>query len=347
MDVAIVAAARFPIEEPFAGGMEAHTHVLADSLAGRGHGVTVYAAGGQGRFTTRPMAAGFSASATARRDVSAGHDDRLAEHHCYLDVMVELAGRDHDVVHINATHHLPFACASLLSSRVTGTLHSPPTPWLESALTLAAGRPNTPRLASVSRTNARAWTAVPVERVIPNGVDLDRWTPGPGGDAAIWTGRIVPEKGTHLAINACRAAGMELRIMGPIHDERYFERCVEPHLGDGVEYLGHGSHAELAAAVGRSRVAVVSPCWDEPFGLVVIEALACGTPVAALARGALPELVTDDVGALAADEAALAGAIHEAATRDRTTCRARAERSYAADRMVDRYEAWFAAVVAA
>ena len=140
MDVAIVAAARFAISEPFAGGMEMHTHVLADALGARGHHVTVYAAGGEGRFDVEQLLpVGFEVSDAARRDVSAGPAVTLSEHHSYLEAILELQHRGHDVVHINAVHHLPFACAGLLSPAVvTATLHTPPTPWLESALALAA-----------------------------------------------------------------------------------------------------------------------------------------------------------------------------------------------------------------
>jgi glycosyltransferase involved in cell wall biosynthesis len=347
MDVAIIAAARFPIAEPFAGGMEAHTHQLADALAERGHEVTVYAAGGAGRFRTRAMiAADFEPSPRSRLDVAAGPCDRLGEHHSYLDAMVDLATAGHDLVHINAVHHLPFACTSLLPARSTATLHSPPTPWLESAIGIAHRRRNPPRLASVSESNANAWRDVPIERVIPNGVDVERWCQGPGGDGAIWTGRVVPEKGPHVAIAACRTAGLALRIMGPIHDRAYFDELIAPQLGPDVEYVGHGTHAELIDAIGQASVAVVTPLWDEPFGLVVIEALACGTPVAALARGAMSELVDAEVGALATDLDQLPGAIGRAVTRDRGACRQRAMARHSAVRMVDAYETWFDEVIA-
>jgi glycosyltransferase involved in cell wall biosynthesis len=347
MDVAIVAAARFPISEPFAGGMEMHTHLLADTLARRGHDVTVYAAGGAGRFAVRPMLpVDFEASAMARRDVSAGPNDWMAEHHSYLEAVVALASARHDVVHLNAVHHLPFACVGLIDSVVTATLHCPPTPWLESALRIAARSARPPHLASVSRTNAAAWGSTAIDRVITNGVDLDTWLPGSGGDAAVWTGRLVPEKAPHLAIDACRAAGRELRLLGPIHDIGYFRQEVQPRLGADATYLGHATVSDVAAVVAESAVAVVTPMWDEPFGLVVVEALACGTPVAALARGALAELVDDDVGALADDPAALATAIGLAATRDRAVCRQRAETSFSADAMVDTYETWFTELLA-
>ena len=214
--------------------------------------------------------------------------------------MLEVCRRGHQIVHINAVHHLPFACAGLWpSSVVTATLHTPPTPWLESALTLACARRGLPAMVSVSHANARAWRGVPIERVIHNGVDLQRWRPGPGGTGAVWWGRIVPEKAPHMAIDAARLAGVPITLMGPVHDEAYFAREVQPRLGGDVRYAGHLTAADVAAAVGRAAVAVVTPAWEEPFGLVVAEALACGTPVAAFDRGAMGELVENATGRLA------------------------------------------------
>ena len=182
----------------------------------------------------------------------------------------------------------------------------------------------------------------------PNGVDLDTWRVGPGGDDAVWTGRIVPEKAPHLAIDAARLAGLPLRLLGPIHDVNYFDEQVGPRLGRDIEYLGHGSAATVAEIVGRSGVAVITPTWEEPFGLVVAEALACGTPVAGFARGALPELVDPDTGVLvsAGDVAALAQAMTAATRLDRSACRRRAVDRFSATRMVDDYERWFAELIA-
>jgi len=185
-------------------------------------------------------------------------------------------------------------------------------------------------------------------RVIPNGVDLRSWRQGPGGTGAVWTGRLVAEKAPHLAIDAARLAGMPLRLLGPAHDPAYFDGMIRPRLGGSVEYLGHGTVAELADAVGSAAVAVVTPTWDEPFGLVVAEALACGTPVAGFAMGALVELVDSSTGRLArcGDVAGLADAMRAAAELDRDGCRARAREHFSVERMVDGYESWFAELLA-
>lgn len=351
--VAILGPARFPVAEPFAGGMEMHTYTLATELAARGHDVTVYAAAGAraGSFhveTMLPVAT--SLDPDLRRDVLGGPDVERSEHRSYLDALRRLAASHHDVVHVNAVHHVPFGHASTLPGIVTGTLHTPPEPWLAAAVTSATRQVKPIQLACVSATNALAWAPlVDAVRVIANGVDLRRWRCGPGGDGAVWTGRLVPEKAPHLAIDAARLAGVPLRLMGPIHDPAYFRRVVQPRLGDDVEYVGHASIAELVVAVGSASVAVVTPTWDEPFGLVVAEALACGTPVAGFASGALPELLDHTTGVLAPadDVARLAQAMVVASNLRRADCRARAARLFSVERMVDDYESWFVELVAA
>ena len=167
--------------------------------------------------------------------------------------------------------------------------------------------------------------------------------PGPGGPA-VWTGRLVREKAPHEAIDACRRAGMPLVLAGPAPDPAYFATEVAPRLGPDVVHVGHLDHRAIARLLGRASVAVVTPGWDEPYGLVAAEALACGTPVAAYSRGALPEIVVDEVGALATpgEVDGLAEAIHLARTRDRHAAREHAVRHHSATRMVEEYERLYA-----
>jgi glycosyltransferase involved in cell wall biosynthesis len=164
--------------------------------------------------------------------------------------------------------------------------------------------------------------------------------PGPGGDAAIWFGRVVPEKAPHLAIRAAREAGMSIDLAGPSLDKGYFDAEIAPLLDDRTRYLGHLRHEQLMRAVGRACVSVVTPNWDEPYGLVAAESLACGTPVAAFARGGVPEILDERSGRLAApgDVVGLGQAMIEAAQLSRGDARDRAVTSCSLERMVDDYE---------
>jgi len=151
----------------------------------------------------------------------------------------------------------------------------------------------------------------------------------------------VPEKAPHLAIQAARLAGMRLVIAGPMSDLPYFEQAVRPHLGRDVEYAGHLLVPELSTLVGSSAAVLVTPLWDEPYGLVVAEALASGTPVVAFERGGIPEVIADpSVGRLVrpGDVQAMADATSAVVGLDRVAVREYAERYLSVDRMVTAYE---------
>jgi glycosyltransferase involved in cell wall biosynthesis len=348
MRVCLIASSRFPLCEPFMGGLEAHTHSLATQLLRRGHQVSVFAAPGSdpGIGATALPVAEFVSSDQARQDVGSVPESWMREHHAYLDLMMSLArGRygQFDVVHNNSLHHLPVAMSGLLDVPLLTTLHTPPIAWLESAAALS-GQQST--FVAVSRQVARAWRHVVDARTIHNGVDTSFWAAGCGGGGAIWTGRIVPEKAPHEALDAARSAGIPIDLAGPVHDRSYFEAEVRPRLGATARYLGHLEAAALRDAVGRASVAVVTPRWDEPFGLVATEALSCGTPVAAYASGGLREIVDERSGRLApiGDTTALAHAMLEAARMDRREARDRACTQFGMGRMVDAYESVYAEI---
>jgi glycosyltransferase involved in cell wall biosynthesis len=334
------------VAEPFAGGLEAHVWALADGLRRRGHAVTVFAGPGSDPALgvevldlQRPHL-----SAAARSDSSMTAPEWLDEHHAYLWLMLSLmrtGAERFDVLHNHSLHHLPVAMAPAVPVPMVCTLHTPPTPWLESALQAGDGAAGGVTFAAVSAHTARAWAhAAPGAHVVHNGVDVRRWRPGPGGGPLVWSGRLTAEKGPHLAIRAARMAGRELVLAGPCSDAAYFDAEIAPWLdGERTRYAGHLSHEALAALVGAASAVLVTPRWDEPYGLVVAEALACGTPVLGFARGALPELVDERCGRLvpADDVAALAAAIGDVGRLSRRAARTRAEAECSLETMVDRY----------
>jgi glycosyltransferase involved in cell wall biosynthesis len=340
--ICLIASSRFPVCEPFAGGLEAHTFSLARELTRRGHEVTLYAGrGSDPMLGVRALeVAAFHSSDQARADVGSWPEQWMQEHHAYLALMLDLAkstASGFDVVHNNSLHHLPVAMASALPFPMVTTLHTPPVAWLESAIRFA---PDQSRFVAVSDQLARAWRHAVASTTITNGVDTDLWAPGLGGGDAVWFGRLVAEKAPHLAIDAARLAGLAIDLAGPVHDRYYFQSQIVPRLGRDVRLLGHLRQSELAAVVGRARVALVTPAWEEPYGLVAAEAMSCGTPVAAIRRGAMPEIVDEHSGRLAApdDTPDLARAIHEASALDRAIVRDNVSRRYGLSRMVDEYE---------
>ena len=180
---------------------------------------------------------------------------------------------------------------------------------------------------------------IPVERVIHHGVDAAMFPVGAGtGGYCLFLGRMSPDKGAHRAIVACRKAGVPILLAAKMREaaeREYFEREVEPLLGADAEYLGEVAHSRKLELLGGA-MALVNPIrWHEPFGLVMLEALACGTPVVAFREGAAPEIVDHDTtGFLCDDEAGIAEAIGQLGRISREACRAAIEGRFAASRMV-------------
>lgn len=341
--VALIASNRHPIREPFAGGLEAHVWHLSRALAAQGHRVSLFAAAGSapGPRCQRLVVRDLSLSESAQRDVSMPAADFMADHHAYLSLMLWLAGPgadQFDVIHNHSLHYLPVAMAPMLSTPMLTTVHTPPTPWLESAVDASGGEGT--RFSAVSEHTAAAWRQVAgTIAVVRNGVDTALWPLGPGGPDLVWFGRITPEKAPHLAIAGALQAGRALVLAGPVSDERYFAEQISPRLRDDIRYAGHLDQVRLARLVGASCAALVTPTWDEPYGLVVAEAMSCGTPVVAFARGGIPELVDGTAGRLVpgGDVAGMASAIPTAVRLPRNLVRDNAIRRCSAEAMLTAY----------
>ncbi|RZL98573.1 MAG: glycosyltransferase, partial [Sphingomonas sp.] len=207
------------------------------------------------------------------------------------------------------------------------------------------------RLTVTSRRQLAAWWpegAPPQASVLYNGIDPDLWPFVPQGDGhAVWCGRMTRDKGPHFAAQAARLAGVPLTLFGAIEDAEYWAAEVVPLLDDTIRYGGHIEGAALAGAMGRASVFVFTPCWDEPFGLVAVEAMACGVPVAAFDMGAAREVIgPGGCFAPVGDVAALADAITTAVTVPRPPQRARVEALFTRDVWLDGCEALYREVVA-
>jgi glycosyltransferase involved in cell wall biosynthesis len=175
---------------------------------------------------------------------------------------------------------------------------------------------------------------------VHHGIDLDQLPFDPaGGDDLVAFGRIHPDKGTHTAIEIARRAGRKLTICGIVQDERYFHELVEPHIdGDRVVYLGSVGPADRGQILGRSAALLHPIEFAEPFGLSVVESMACGTPVVAYRKGSMPEVIDEGVtGRLVDTVDEAVEAVNEIGRLDRGGCRVRARGRFGADRMVDDY----------
>ena len=337
--VAVIAHNRFPIRQPFPGGLESHVWYLVRALAARGHAVTLFAAPHSDLGTAgEPFDVDVRPIGTKIRPQ---WQAPVPDHRDYLALMrllIDDDGESFDVVHNHAYHYWPILLASRLRVPMLTTLHTAPVLWLKSAIRASGARGS--RFASVSESAAELWRGVVDDVMVVNGgVRVDDWPAGPGGSHLVWFGRITPEKGPHAAIEAARRAKMPLRLAGPIFDERYFRRKIRPHLGGDVAYVGHLGQPQLAELVGGAAAALITPYWDEAYGLVVAEAMSCGTPVIAFDRGAIRHLVPPEVGRIVApgDTAAMAAAVADVATISRDDVRRHATTHTSDDATIERY----------
>jgi glycosyltransferase involved in cell wall biosynthesis len=305
------------------GGTEAVIDTLARGLVRAGHEVVLFATGD----STCPVErrSYWPEGVTPMGSI-------LGETSHVLAAYDALAGCD--VVH---DHTL---IGPLLTTRhsvpVVTTNHAPFTPEIR-ALYAAA----TPAVSLVAISHAQRATApeIPVARVIHHGLDTSRVPVGDGsGGYLVFLGRMNADKGVHRAIEVARRAGVPLKIAAKMREEAeiaYFDSVVRPLLGPDVEFLGEVAPPDREALLG-SALALVNPiAWPEPFGMVMIESLATGTPVLTCPHGAAPEIVDDGItGFLAADVAALADAVALVGSLDRRRCRAAVEARFSAERMV-------------
>jgi len=328
------------------GGMESLTWHLAAGLQARGHDVVLFASGDSDTtFTLDPVLdehyertfpwAEHKGSAPLIAHIDTG----------YAAACDRIAAGGFDIVHNNSLHRFPLHHPAVPT--IT-SLHVPPFDALHWFVKASAGRRH--RLTVTSSSQMHAWWpdgAPPEASILHNGIAPQAWPFQARGDgSAVWCGRISPNKGPHLAVGAARNAGLPLMLFGAIEDPSYFRDAVQPGLGGAIRYGGHLSDIALAAEVGRASVFLFTPCWDEPFGLVAAEAMACGVPVASTDMGAAREIIGEaGIFVQAGDIAALAGAIPAAIEIPREIPHARVLRMFTQDLWIDRCEALYAEVL--
>ncbi len=242
-----------------------------------------------------------------------------------------------DLVHSHLDW-LPLAFSQQWRAPLLTTVHGFSGPGILPAYARAASR-------YVSISDADRSPALEYVATVHHGVDFDELPLDvDGGPGLVVFGRVHPDKGTHTAIEIARLAGRSLTICGIVQDERYFAERVASHVdGDRVVYLGSVGPRERAEILGGSAALLHPIAFDEPFGLSVIESMACGTPVVAYRRGSMPEVVDEGVTGLLVDTAEQASAaVASITTIDRTDCRIHARQRFGVDRMVRDYLAVYA-----
>jgi glycosyltransferase involved in cell wall biosynthesis len=333
MRVAILAPVWFPVPPTGYGGIEWVVALLADGLVAAGHDVTLFASGDS---RTKAALAAVYPEAPSGRIGDSSTDLRHAIS-CY-----ERAD-DFDVVN-DHSGPLGATVGAAVATPVVHTVHGP----LEGAAReiyegLARIAPEV-ALVSLSLNQRKPAPGLPWIANCPNALDLDAYPYHEDrGEYLLFLGRMTPEKGCHRAIEVARRTGLPLKIAGKKRErleQEYFDSLVRPHLGDGIEYLGETSHLTKVALLQNARVTLFPIEWEEPFGLVMIESMACGTPVVATRWGAVPEVIEHGRSGLIVDgHPDMVDAIAEADRLQPSECRRYVEERFSARRMVADYEA--------
>lgn len=313
------------------GPWERVAGLLTEGLVAAGHDVTLFATG--------------DSVTTATLDAVVPHgyaedpalDGRVQEA-LHIAHALERSG-EFDLVHSHLDW-LPLAFAAAWRAPLVTTVHGFSGPAILPAYRAALAVPRTAHLVAIS--DADRHPALDYTATVHHGIDLSEFTATTDpGEALMILGRIHPDKGTADAIAIAHATGRPLLIAGIIHDQRYFDEQVAPHVdGERVRYLGSIGADARNRALG-SVAALLHPIhFDEPFGLSVVEAMACGTPVIAYRRGSMAEVIDDGVtGFAVAGLAEAIAAVPDAVALDRGAVRGTAARRFGVARMVDEYVA--------
>ena len=260
-----------------------------------------------------------------------------------------------DIVHdhtLAGPVHASATAAGAGTMPVVTTMHNQFDPELTDIYRRIAHR--TPIIA-ISHAQRLPVPDLPIARVIHHGLRATDFPVGDGHgdperDYCVFLGRMSPDKGPHRAMEAAYKAGMPLVMCAKMRDPwefDYFDEYVRPYLNDEIQYLGEVPHERKLELLAGAAALLFPIRWNEPFGMVMIEAMACGTPVLAFPEGAAPEVVEDGkTGFLCHDETDMAEAISRIGQIDRRACRASVEGYFSTERMVAEHIALFEEVLA-
>ncbi|MEY2957922.1 MAG: hypothetical protein RLZZ01_490 [Actinomycetota bacterium] len=326
--IGLIAPPWVPVPPKVYGGTELVIDELARGFEQAGHDVELFTTGDSTCPVRRNWIHETAVGTTGGMVDELGHVEQayLALAHC-------------DVVHDHTLLGPLWATANGFPVPVATTAHGTFTPELASLYRSVARHVAVVAISKHQRSTA---PTVPVQTVIHHGIDLSQRPFGDGdGGYVLFLGRMHADKGVHRAIEIARAAGRPILVAAKMWEppeRRYFEEMVEPLLGDDARYLGPVDHAGKVRLLAGAEALVNPIRWAEPFGLVMIEALAAGTPVLTFPEGAAPEIVDHGVtGYLCRDDADMAERLATVTDLDRRACRRAVEDRFSNRRMVDQH----------
>ena len=329
---------------PAYGGIEEVVRLLCEGLTANGHDVTLFAPpGSDSRAAVVPVLEEPHPNEIQKAQHEADH---VARAFAEVDAAAE-RGEPFDVIH-DHVGHTALAMGDRVSAPLVHTLHGP---FDEAACRFYAQHGRKARIVAISQAQL---DSAPPEMgggdVVHNPIDCAEWPfSEQKDDFLLWIGRMSPDKGPQRAITVARQAGAPLVLAGPVQpgQEEFFAAEVEPHLGrHGIEYVGEADSAGKRDLYGRARALLMPIRWPEPFGLVMVEALACGTPVIAFPEGSAPEVVQDGVtGFVVPEQHAMARAVARLGEISPHSCRESCEERFGVPAVVAGYERVYSAAI--
>ncbi len=340
MRIAILSPAWFAVPPSGYGGIEWVVSLLADGLVDAGHDVTLFASGDSRTKATLSSVFEHAPSELIGKSMP----ELLHALDCFT------RSGEYDVINDHAGP-LSIALGGLVETPVLHTAHGPldgePGRVYDG---LARVAPQV-GLISLSLNQRKPRPDLNWVGNCPNALDLQLYPCKPHpGEYLLFLGRMSADKGAHRAIAVAMETGLPLKLAGKLQDEkekRYFSELVEPHLVAGIEYLGEVSHGEKVELLQNARATLFPIEWEEPFGLVMIESMACGTPVIATRHGAVPEVIEDGRNGIIVERyREMPAALARADALDPLECRRYVEERFAPERMVQNYLQVFETAVA-
>jgi glycosyltransferase involved in cell wall biosynthesis len=340
LHVAVVAPPWFSVPPSGYGGVENVCADLVDGLVGAGHDVTLIGAGDHGTRATRYVS-------TYDEPPSPRLGEPLPEVLHVARAAEVIAELDVDVVHDHTLAGPLLARGRRVPTVVTA--HGPVT-GEPGRYYRALGR--TVDLVSISRNQRRSAPDLPWLGTVYNAIDVETFPyRDHKDDFLLFLGRLHPDKAAHVAIDAARRAGLPIVVAGKCTEKveiDYVRAKVQPRMGPDVTIFGCADASQKRELLSRAAALVFPIQWEEPFGMVMIEAMACGTPVVTLRRGAAPEVVVDGVtGVVCDDPDQLADGVSTARSLNPWACREHVRRTFSIATMVAGYVAAYRAAMAA
>ena len=340
MRIAIVVPPWFKVPPEGYGGIEVLVSLLADGLADKGHEVTLFTVADS--TTKANKFSLFDSEMKSYLDEPPSDFLNIAVTHS-LASYLEIRRGKYDIVHDN-TWKEGLCSAAFMDIPVVHTLHAPFNKENKGFYSLFKAQTGI-HFVSISDYQQTCFPDLNYVATVYNGIDFPRYPfSAEKDDFFFYIGRFNDEKAPHLACEVAEKLGERLVLAGKVNEEAersYFERYIKPHLGDRIKFIGELGHwsEEKMALFSRGKAYLYPIQWDEPFGITMAEAMACGTPVVTFKRGAAPEVVAhNETGFVVEtmDEFVDAvGRIREISPRK---CRERVERMFTAGAMVDNYE---------